>query len=316
MLIMIFFYTSAGAQVRNTDVNLTVIPQNPSPNEEVTATVSSYVADLNKSYIVWLINGKQTAQGIGKKSISFNAGELGTTLSITVNIEMVDGQSVSKNFSLNPSDVDIVWEAVDSYTPPFYRGKPLGPREGVFKVVAIPNIKIEGKIVKHTNLSYAWKKNGINQQSSGWGKSSFSFTNSFLDEENEIEVKVADIFGNTVGAGKSNISFTDPKIVFYQKDPVLGTQFAKSINPDVEIPKNGATIVAMPYFFSKEAFLKDTLSFRWFSGNQEVPDIRQPRNELNIRGEEGKNGEARVRLLLSNPKTLFQETERVINVIF
>ena len=92
------------------------------------------------------------------------------------------------------------------------------------------------------------KDNNGQTNSSGWGKSSFSFKNSYLDIINKIEVTVSDISGNTKLAGSINLQTTQPKILFI-KDPLLGVQNQNALNNDFTVGTNGETIIAIPYFF-------------------------------------------------------------------
>lgn len=313
-----FGFSTVFAQVKNTDVNLSVNPENPAPNQSVEAVVQSYVTDLSKAYIVWNINGRDVAQGVGKKSLSFNSGDIGNSTNITVTIELLNNEVLKKNVIVFTSLVDLLWEATDSYTPPFYPGKALGVEEGTYRVTAIPIVYVDKVRVSPNNLSYKWKKNGSpTTTSSGWGKSSYSFTSSFLDRNTEIEVTVSDIYENTVGIGRVMIPATKPKILFYPKNPeTLTPWYERSLGTETTIDERGITLVAEPYFFSKQKYFDNTLNFRWFLGNQEVINVNDAKNELNVKGEEGKSGQARVRLILENSKRLFEKAEKSLNVLF
>ena len=144
----VFFAFGANAQVRNTDIALSLAPIYPSLNQNVNVTINSYTTDLNKAFISWLVNGKESISGVGKKSFSFNTENM-TQITVEAHIETPDGQSVVKTVSINPAEIDMLWEAPDSYAPPFYKGKKFVSQEGTFKVVAMPNIFSQSKQVKH-----------------------------------------------------------------------------------------------------------------------------------------------------------------------
>lgn len=318
LLIFLNLHNEAFSQVKNTDVNLSINPESPAPNENVELTLQSYTTDLSKAYIVWNLNGRDVAQGVGKKNISFNSGEVGTSTRISVTMELLNNEVLKKEAIVFTSLVDLLWEAVDSYVPPFYLGKALGVQEGAYKITAIPIVYVDKIRVSPNNLSYAWKKNGSpTTVSSGWGKSSYSFTTSFLDKNTEIEVVVSDIYGNVVGTGKVNIPSVKPKVLFYKKDlETLTPWYEKSLNNNTAIDSDGLTIVASPYFFSKKKLFENTLGFRWFLGNQEVVNVNDIKNELNVKGEEGRSGQARVKLIIENKDRIFEKAESGINVIF
>ncbi len=316
VMVSMFFGSFTYAQIRNTDIVLSINPTNPGPNQNATAELSSFAIDLDKTYISWRINARDVAHGVGKTKVSFTTGDIGSQTNIVVDLETIEGQILSKNITLTSSKIDLLWEAKDSYVPPFYKGKALGTREGTFKVVAMPNIIVKGEKVSANNLSYTWKKNGNGQpSSSGWGKSFFSFKNSFLDEENELEVRIGDIYENEVGKESITIPMQKPKIVFYKKDSTLNTELRKSLGSNAKISKDGVVIMAIPYFFSTKMQNFDDLKFSWLADGKEVITT-YPKNEISVVGAEGKSGSGTIKLIIENENTLFQSSERLINVDF
>lgn len=314
LLIAVFIGSPVYAQVRNTDIVLTISPSHPSPNEKAVATLSSYVVDLDKTYISWQINTRDVASGVGKKEISFTMEDVGIQTNITANIETADGQNLLKNISILSSNIDLLWESTDSYVPPFYRGKALGPKEGYFKVVAIPSVIVKGEKINVKNLSYSWKRNGNGQiNSSGWGKNYLSFKNSFLDDENEVEVRVTDIYKNEVGKEILVVPTQKPKIVFYKKNSSIDS--LNSLQNNIKINTDGIVLRAVPYFFSTKVDNFDDLLFRWFSEGKEVITT-YPKNEINVTGAKGKSGSGTIKVIVENENTLFQSAEKQISVDF
>lgn len=310
------FVFSAGAQVRNTDVVLSLSPEYPGANQNVTAILSSHVADLNKANISWSLDGQTVISGIGKKSYSFKTGTAGSTISVSAVIDTVDGQSFSKKTTLSIADMDLLWEADDAYTPPFYRGKALAPSQGKFKIVAMPNLFSLGQKVNSNNLSYVWKLDGNAQSdSSGWGKNYFIFSNSYLDRGNTVEVKVSDITGGTNTSGKIDLKTYNPKIVFYKDDPSLGVLWQNTLYNGFQIDKGGETIDAEPYFFSPNDLSSSDLAFTWSINGQKIatPDTK---NILAVKPEDGQTGSSAIKLLVENTATLFQSISKELNVSF
>ena len=80
----------AYAQVRDTDIVLSLSPQYPSSNQNVTATLSSYTTDLNKALIVWSINNQEASEGVGKKSFYFTTESSDTLITLTASINTVN----------------------------------------------------------------------------------------------------------------------------------------------------------------------------------------------------------------------------------
>ena len=306
----------ANAQIRDTDIVLSILPEYPNPNQNVTATLSSHSIDLDKVNISWSVNSQEMSLGIGKKSFSFKTGEAGSSSTLTATIETIDGQNILKTINISPADVDILWEAYDSYVPPFYKGKALPPSQGKFKVVAMPSLINQNGKVNMSNLSYAWKKDGtVQSSSSGWGKSYFIFTNSYLDKNNIIEVKVSDISGGTNASGKITLKTTTPKILFYRNDPVFGIKWETILNNGFTIGESGETIVVEPYFFSPKDINSSYLTFKWTLNTQKIqtPD---PKNILSIKPEAGQSGSSIIKVDINNTGTLFQSLAKQLTVQF
>lgn len=315
-LIIAFTGFFAHAQVRNTDIVLSISPENPGSNQSVTATLSSYSIDLDKANISWTVNSQNSSVGIGKKTFFFKTGTSGSPMTLTANIDTVDGQSISKTAIVTPADVDMLYEAYDAYTPPFYRGRALIPSQGTFKVVAMPNLVNQSGAINAGNLSYAWTQDGTPQpDSSGWGKNYLIFQNSYLDKSNTANVVVSDITGNNSAEGNITLQTTNPKILFYENDPSLGIKWETSLSDGFKVNPNGETIVAAPYFFSPRDINSSDLTFDWSLNGQPI-DTPTPKNVLSIKPTSGQSGDATINLAVNNINTLFQSLSKQIQVSF
>src|SRR3989339_257812 len=125
LLLLITIFMLFGTTVINavsTDILVDIVPPNPAPNENVTINLKSYAYDLNSVLISWSINGKVSASGIGKKSFSTVAGKAGEEKNVVVTISLPDGTTDTK-ITIKPSVMVLLWQANDSFVPPFYKGK-------------------------------------------------------------------------------------------------------------------------------------------------------------------------------------------------
>ena len=310
ILIGIFFAFKTNAQLASTDIILGTNPEYPRANTDVTASVSTYTIDLNNTKISWTLNGSLALEGIGKKSFSFKTGSSGTQTSLSVKIVTANGTTVNKQIIISPSDIDILWEAYNTYTPPFYKGKKLLSMEGSAKVVAMPSTQ------NLTGLSYNWIKDNKNDaDSSGYEQNYFIYQNSYLDDGNTIGVSASDIFGNNVGTNEITINPSNPKIILYKKDPILGTNWDNALSDNFSIDKDGEMIVAEPYFFSNDDLSSGDLTFTWSLNGQDTM-IPNQKNILAIKPEAGKSGTTEIQVIISNTKTLFQSITKTVNVNF
>src|SRR6185436_5900271 len=112
--------TVEAASVSSISINLS--PQNPAPHENTNITLNSYANNLDTVPITWYVNGTNTAYGIGKKTFSVNAPAAGSQLSVVAHVGLPEG-AIDARVVLAPSVMVVLWQANDSYVPPFYRGK-------------------------------------------------------------------------------------------------------------------------------------------------------------------------------------------------
>ncbi|MCX6754985.1 MAG: hypothetical protein NT068_00390 [Candidatus Nomurabacteria bacterium] len=319
VLILIFFMLFAfiaHADVHESDVILSTSPKYPNPNQNVTATISTNATDLNKANIHWSINGKEFIVGVGKKNFSFDMGGVGESLTIQARIDTIDGQSIVKNILTTPAEVDMLWEGDDSYSPPFYKGKTLVPEEGTFKVVAMPNLTTKYGHMNPENLSYSWILDSKSQPSdSGWGKNYLILKNSYLDDNNIVEVTASDISGSTNAGGKITLNTVNPEIYFYKNDPKFGILYNNIVGNGFNLDTGGATFIAEPYFFSPKNIDSPNLNFNWIINGSQT-STPTPKNVLSIKPNPNESGTAKIRLTITNIKTLSQTLTKEFNVNF
>ena len=309
-LLWIFFAFTARAQVQSGDVVLEINPQYPKANEEVKASVSTYVTDLNNARISWILNGETVLAGMGKKTFSFKTGGSEFQTTLEVKIETITGSLINKKITISPADVDMLWEASNTYAPPFYKGKTLVPVEGMIKVVAFPNIQ------NPIGFNYQWKLDSKNKpSSSGYEKNYFIYKNSYLEDSNTVEATVSDLFGNGIGQGTITIKPSNPKIVFYKKSPISGIGWENALTGGFAINPDGETIVAEPYFFYPKDFNLANVSFDWLLNGIKT-ETQKPINTLSIKPTSGQYGNAIIKVIINNTNTLFESVEKQLNVSF
>ena len=305
----------ANAQLSSGDITLTTSPNYPKAGETVTAKIESYSFDLTKSYIIWKLNDEVRLNGIGKKTFAFTLGEISSQNDLSVSIETLDGKTLTKNQSIIGADVDLLWETTNSYVPPFYKGKALFAREGEIKVTAMPFIGFNNTKVSPNTLSYTWERDGNGDvKASGFGKTYFTYKNSFLDKTNEIRATVSDINTNVRLSESIFITPVEPKIVLYKKtsEEIL---LNKSVENNFYLNQEGDTFVALPYFFSPKNLNSNDIKINWFVNGEQILNTIG-KNELFVKPAEGKSGEANIRVIIENLSTLFQTKEKRVIVNF
>src|SRR3989338_993377 len=122
ILATLFIGTLAYAQSDNS-MFVRSSPEAPGAFEETTLSLVSYSFNLDTSQISWTLDGKAALSGSGKKSFTFTTKNVGSTSTIDIKVTPAGGEALNQRVVVRPANVDLLWQATDSYVPPFYRGK-------------------------------------------------------------------------------------------------------------------------------------------------------------------------------------------------
>ena len=289
--------------IQDADIDVQVTPENPEPYQDVTIGLTSYATDLNKADIEWKNGTKTVLSGTGRTKYSFKALGPSSPSTFKITIRPIEGgDSIVKQVSINPSDIEVIWESVNGYTPPFYKGKSFPSSEGIIKVVAVPNIisPTSGK-----NVTYTWKnKDGALQDASGFNKNSYTFQNQAINGSESISVLASSLDGQYNATKTVDIPIVEPKIIFYKKSPVDGILYNKALIDDVSMPEDEMTIVAEPYFLAYKGS-EDRFTYNWQINNEDIPTPTKQR-ELTVAPTE-RGGYATINLVMENLNTLYQK---------
>jgi hypothetical protein len=266
IFVLIIPITSIFAQNFDEEPNITldINPSDPTPGEYVTASVESYEVNLDLAYITWKHN-KETKSGFGETEFKTKISR-DTTMSNTIiaNIVMQDGQKIERQITISGVNLDISWEAINTYAPPFYMGKRIPIRENFIRVAVIgPNNKGSG-------IAYSWKRNGKAFNNSGGGARPYiDFTNTEIQKNESIDVSLV---SNNNTTRNIQIPLTQPKILFYEYDSLNGLNFLKTIKNTVVGYENVVSIYSIPIGFN--AKIKPIIS--WNLSGQDVNNQENP----------------------------------------
>jgi hypothetical protein len=285
--VCIFFATpqKIGAQYEITEEDVTILsdPEVPPPLENVTLTLSSYATDINSAFIIWKVAGKTELSGTGEKKFQLTTGETGSTTIIDVTIRPVTGELLQKQFVVRPADIDILWEGADSYIPPFYKGRALPTSEGLIKILAIPQVKDGALQTDVNNFVFKWKRDDkVIQSGSGYGKNSLFIRQSYLNKKEALDVSATGIGTGVLTQKKFDVPIFKPKILFYEKDPLLGIKYNRTLDNSFEVASGEKTIIAEPYFFGPSSALSPELEYTWTINGQTI-QTPQIKNNLTIK---------------------------------
>lgn len=292
-----------------------VIPENPAPGENVSIVLSSYANNLDSVLISWSVNGKSVASGIGKKSFSFDAPSAGGEARVVATISLPDG-SIDRVITIRPTVMALLWEATDSYVPPFYKGKAMPTPDSEIKVVAIPEVKSGNQNVTPKNMVYAWKKDYTNDPNAGgYGRDSYTFVNDYLEDSNNISVVASTTDQKYSSQASLDIGTYEPKILFYKDDPLYGTLWERSLSRGHKVI-DAEIIEAAPYFISPKDLRIPSLVWRWSINDVYVSVEGIRKNLFPVKVQSGVSGTSRIKLEVSNRYKLFGDAKGGITVEF
>lgn len=278
----LFSFAQFGPEVASNTIDLTLLPANPGPNQSVIATVSSLEFNIDLAKISWSLGTKVLKSGQGVKSVSFTSPAAGKSEILSVVVTPAGKSAITTSISVAPGGtMDLIFETVDGYTPPFYRGKTLPIKQSAIKVVAMPVVKSSnGAFAKPGTFAYTWEKDGTNAGGqSGLGKNSIVFGNQILENSNRVEVSATNGL-ETVKGSITVVPFT-PEILFYEYDQSLGMgQYNKVFQNNTSIEQPRLTLVAEPYFLMKDWPNNKDVIFNWTLNNQ--PAKAGEKNTLGI----------------------------------
>lgn len=297
------------------DIDATVTPPNPGAFTTITITLDSNIVDLRRYMITWYVDGTSVGRGIGKYTLLAKTKGYGQTTTIRAAIALDTG-TITKDISLTPEDMTMMWEAADAYVPPFYEGKKLPGRESIIKIVAIPNFISNGSALSPLNAVYNWQRNGnVVENASGYGNDSLLIKQNMLRANEQIEATASDVTNNIQATGDITIPLFDPKILFYSLNSITGIK-SPIANTSINFNTPSTTIIAEPYNFSVMNHNPNSLSLSWTMNNNPIT-ISDVKNQtlLDLQNP-GTSGLATIGLSITNPKTQFQSANNSISALF
>ena len=296
--IKVFGQSNAGGT--SNFVFVSTSPENPGPNADVTASASYSQGNIDAVNVTWYLNNKQAATGIGKRYFTFKTGNVGEPTTIRVEVETDAYGVLSKEITLLPNTLEVIWEA-DTYTPPFYKGKALPSSQSTVRIVALPRFVSGSTVIDPNNVIYVWKKGYFkNQNASGFGKNVYVYNTGYSFTDDEITVSATTQEGNIAITKKIPIHVYDPKIVFFENKPLQGVRYENAFTSVFNYAESEATIHAVPFFFSLSDLNRNNASFLWMLDGKKLETDPDNKAEFTLRKPEKGKGQYQLRLDINN----------------
>ncbi len=301
---------------QSSGILVNIVPPSPAPYENTSIILKSYEYNLDTVLIAWSVDGKSVSSGIGKKSFSVNAPGAGLETDVVATLSLPDGV-VEKKITIKPTVMVLLWQANDSYVPPFYKGKALPTPDSEVKVVAMPEIRSGSGLVDPKNMTYSWKKDYTNNvDGSGYGKNFFLYINDYLDDSNNISVTVSTVDQNYSSQASIDIGTAQPKMLFYKNDDTFGTLWDTALADTYKIQGGGITVEAAPYFISPKEIQNPALIWSWSINDSPVSLASFRKNLIPLQVEAGTHGTSKLKLNIENTDKIFQTANGEINIEF
>lgn len=287
-------------------IEFTIEPSFPKPESDVKVTLEAYGMDLNTANIAWIVNGKTAKEGVGEKTFSLKAGKEGSVTKVEASIETQDGQTVKKQFYINPQTVDIIWEA-RTYTPPFYKGRSAYTPQEKIVFAAMPNLTtVNGSPISPRQTIYKWiKDDTVLGSLSGYGRSSYLYGGSVLGIPVNVTVEASAETGQAARAHVT-ISPTAAEVGFYEDSPSLGILFNREISSGLNL--TGAkekSIAVYPYYFGVSGVSDSRLSYTWTMNGARL-EATKDQSRMTFRNEGNENGVATIGMIINNDTNFLQ----------
>ncbi|MDD5033081.1 MAG: hypothetical protein PHC85_03165 [Candidatus Pacebacteria bacterium] len=311
---LFFFATPLKTRALGENFDLSLFPNYPKPGSAASAVVSSLNFEVEKSAIIWTVNGKVKRKGTGEKTLNFTMPDFGKTIKIGVEIITPDKENIAKSVSITGNDLDLIWQA-DTYIPYWYKANSLAVVESFVNFAAIPHLFLNNTLLQRDKLFYEWffdyeKQSGA----SGIGKNSFKAQIKNFDDHT-VTVKVSDLGRKTLIEKSAVISAskTNPEIIFYEIEPLAGVVFGSSAPSETNLESEEIILKAEPFFFSLDK--TSDYSYEWEMNGKKI----NPEGEhgtIHLKKNPGISGTAFIKLSVQNLKKIFQSAEKTIKINF
>ncbi|MDO8561985.1 MAG: hypothetical protein Q7S05_04140 [bacterium] len=293
---------------------ISMSPAHPGPEESVHITLESALIDLSDSDIVWYVNDKVYARGVGLKETNVLAGPLGSQTNISAMAQARDGATASGEAAIVPAEVDLLWES-DSYVPPFFKGRALPSPGTTLRMHAIARFK-SGSEAPESDTMYTWKRNGsVVKSFSGRGRSSALFPSPSLFGTDIIEVIVSNLDGSREGAARAQISSVEPILALYQDHPLFGVMYWKALSDTTPVSDTETTFAAVPYFAQADSPDDARLMYSWSVNGRDIEADEVKRSALTVNADKS-DGIAQIALTITHAANLAMRTSHTWRISF
>ncbi len=312
-------YSSANMFDNGSNIIVETYPKAIGPNEEFELKISSGSFDIDRSKTKIFIDGKKVAEGYSLRSIKTKTKDNGKELFVRIESQTDTGLTYVTERVIFPADVDLTYESIDAFRPPFYKGGAEVLNDSRVKIVAFPEFYEKGgKKIATSDLIYHWKV-GYNADlaNSGYGKNYYYLNRITAGPiKTYVTVMIETKDGAIQVEKRIKITPKRSKVYFYLQDAV--NDF-KLINPitssSVETERDNIYVRTVPYFMNEIG--SSEISNSWF-----INGVEQKEKEgtdivsINNNGEKGRLLKVKFQKIITNRKRPLQSANDSVLVNF
>lgn len=295
-------HTGAQSLVDVDSVTISTAPLAPEPNTETTVSLNAYTYDTVGATIVWFIDGIEHAEARNKRELELTTKAIGEVTDITVSIRLRNGQTLSATHEIVPSRVDVVLEA-DTLVPRFYQGRALPSTGSTIRAIAIPHTASGASPQQFT---YQWKlDNKVLYNGPVTGINTAEFKTG-ISRNQTLRVDVLNNDGVVVAAKTIIIPQTKPRIIFYEENPLRGSNNIALQSPHI-LTTDETSVRAEPYYMNADIFSVDPL-LEWEVDSKTIDNPSTDPQYITLR-KTGLGGRAKINFHIRNLQELTQGVE-------
>lgn len=304
---------SAQAPASIDGVNIKTNTDSPRPGQRIEVSVESFNYELNASSIIWVVDGKTFAQGVGLTKINILGPKIGIPSNVSAIIKIPEGREITKSIILKSGSIDIIWESY-GYVPPFFKGKSAFIYQNKLKLIAIPHLSKDGvEEIDPKTLVYSWKRGGkYIEGGQGYGKQSVEIPPDDLPRVLDISVEVSDREQTQNTVGYINLTPDEPSIIFYEIDPLYGVFFNKSLNNKASLENDEMRVLASPFGFNIN---DNPLTYTWSINDIEQAELVKNQSIV-LRTKGDTEGSSNINLEIRNLREILQGARSEITIFF
>jgi hypothetical protein len=268
----IFLTPNISLAQTESDIDVKTSPSIPEPGQRLVVTLESFSVNLTDSNIRWFANGQVIKEGEGVNSISFIAPN--DSLRLVVQIITPEKSELIKSINISASSVDMLWEAPDTYAPPFYKGKSLPGPESLVKFVAIPSASPKLGQSGTKQVNFIWQRNSqVSGSSNGKGRDSYTILMDSL--KNSELVEVATSYVGKVASAENEFKPFDLNLSIYPLSSGGEPFITRALRSGDSINRE-SSFFAAPYGAHPKYLDSKNIKFSWSVANSNISPSSRP----------------------------------------